>query len=401
MFCIGVCSWCSAQTISKAEYFFDTDPGPGNGTPISFTAGDPVTFTENVSTTGLSPGYHDLYIRTKTSSGHWSLFEGQRFFVDGGIIDAEYFFDGDPGIGNGTPLNVTGSNTIIQTISTAGLSDGDHYLFIRTKHDGNIWSLSDPRYFHIRVRIVKAEYFIDTDPGFGNGTPLTISTPGDIINFTPTITTPVLPDGNHYLFIRTKDILGKWSFIEPLMFTVDAALPIELFDFIAAATKDGRVKLQWTTASEVNNDFFTMEHSASAKEFTKIFQVSGAGTTTVKIHYEEFHENPDPGINYYRLKQTDFDGSFSYSKVVSADVHKVTSVYPNPIFDKWSVEFNDNGGYDQKYLEILDLTGRKIAHYKTDRLKDEFSRDGILTGTYILKIIFADARTEFLKINFR
>lgn len=402
LYVIFICTFSLsvAQTISKAEYFFDTDPGPGNGTALSFTPGNPVTFTGSISTTGLPPGYHFLFVRTKTSSGHWSLYEPRRFFIDGGIIAAEYFYDADPGIGNGTPLVVSGS-TINTTIPTTGLSDGVHYLFIRTKHDGNIWSLAEPRYLNIRTRIVQAEYFIDTDPGFGNATPLSISLPSDLITFTPTITTPgTLADGDHYLFIRTKDIVGKWSHFEPQMFTVDAALPIELSDFIATATRDGRIRLQWTTASEINNDFFTVEHAAPQTEFNELFDVPGAGMSTRKIDYEKIHENPNPGINYYRLKQTDFDGTFSYSKVVSASVNKVTSVYPNPIKDKWTIEFGD-GGADSKFLEILNLTGQKIAQYKTNQTRAEFTSEGIAGGNYILKIIFPDARTEFLKINFQ
>lgn len=393
--------FANAQTISRAEYFFDSDPGQGNGTAITFAAGDPVTFTSTISTTGLKPGYHILYIRTRTSTGKWSLFEPQKILIDGGIIKGEYFFDTDPGIGNGTPLPITPFNsTITPTISTAGLNDGVHYLFIRTRHDDKTWSLSDPQMFYIRTRIVSAEYFIDSDPGFGNGTPISISSPDDFITITPTLSTTALPNGNHYLFIRTKDILGKWSFFEPMMFTVDSALPIELTDFVATATRDGRVKLQWTTATEINNDFFTIEHSVPGMEFKWLFEVTGAGTSTRRIDYERMHENPDPGINYYRLKQTDFNGTFIYSKVVSADVYKVTSVYPNPVLDHWTVEFGNEGTH-LRVIEVLDLTGRKLASYTTQLTRIELKRDRIPPGSYVLRVISPDTKPEFLKISFQ
>jgi hypothetical protein len=390
-----------AQTITRAEYFFDTDPGQGNGTAITLTAGDPVTFSPTINTTGLKPGYHLLYLRTRSSNGKWSLFEPQEFLIDGGIIQGEYFFDTDPGIGNGTPLPTTPFNsTITPTISTAGLKDGVHFLFVRTRHDDKSWSLSDPQMFYIRTRIVQAEYFIDSDPGFGNGTAISISSPDDLITITPTLSTPALPDGIHYLFIRTKDILGKWSFFEPLTFTVDAALPIELFDFVATATKEGRVKLQWTTATEINNDFFSVEHAAPGVEFNNIFHVPGAGTTTLKTSYEELHENPYPGINYYRLKQTDFDGTSSYSKIVSADVVKTTSVYPNPVIDRWTVAFGAEGNH-KKMIEVLDLTGKKIVDYKTQLPSVELKRDGIPPGAHLLRITSPDKKPEFLKISFQ
>lgn len=397
---IFIISWCGAQTISRAEYFFDTDPGPGNGTAISFTAGNPVTFTGTISTTGLAPGYHYLFIRTKTSSGNWSLYEGRQFFIDGGIVAAEYFFDADPGIGNATPLAVSSSSTITGTISSTGISDGVHYLFIRTKHDGNIWSLAEPRYVNIRTRIVEAEYFIDTDPGFGNGTPLSISSPSDLITISPTIATPLLPNGNHYLFIRTKDISGRWSFFEPQMFTVDAALPIELYDFSATALRDGKIKLQWTTASEINNDFYSVERAAEKAEFSEIFQVQGAGTTTRSTSYEQIDQTPAPGVNYYRLKQFDFDGTYTYSNIVSAEVKIQTTVYPNPVIDQWSVILGNNS-QGWKTLEVLDLSGRILATYKTELHTLELSRAGIPAGSHMLRITSPGTKTEIVKLSFK
>jgi hypothetical protein len=188
--------------------------------------------------------------------------------LTGGSLLLNIFFDADPGLGNGTPLSITPvTSTITTSISTSALEDGEHFLFIRTRHDDNTWSLSDPQVFYIRTRIVAAEYFIDTDPGFGNGTPLAINTPSDLITISSTVSTPFLSDGNHYLFIRTKDIRGKWSHFEPQLFKVDAALPIELLEFKANVLEDSRVKLNWTTVTEINNDFFTLEHAVPEMEF--------------------------------------------------------------------------------------------------------------------------------------
>lgn len=397
-------NWSNAQNISQAEYFFDIDPGPGNGTAISFVAGDPVTFTETINTTGLEPGYHLLFVRTRTSTGHWSLYEPQQFIIDGGIIAAEYFFDVDPGLGNGTPLSITPvTSTITTSISTSALEDGEHFLFIRTRHDDNTWSLSDPQVFYIRTRIVAAEYFIDTDPGFGNGTPLAINTPSDLITISPTVSTPFLSDGNHYLFIRTKDIHGKWSHFEPQLFQVDAALPIELLEFEASVLEDSRVKLNWTTVTEINNDFFTVEHAVPGREFTEIGQIPGAGTTTTSVDYEKIHEYPQQGINYYRLKQTDFDGRFTYSKVVSVTVESAPEifVYPNPIAENWVVQFSGDLK-TSRLLELFDLRGRKLMSHTTQgEHKVELTRQGLPAGTYLLRITSSGGMIDYRKINFR
>ena len=75
------------------------------------------------------------------------------------------------------------------------------------------------------------------------------------------------------------------------------------------------VKLFWKTASEFQNNHFSIEHSLDGKQFEPIGKVPGAGTSTETHQYSYLHERPAPGYNYYRLKQIDFDGNFEYSPV--------------------------------------------------------------------------------------
>lgn len=140
-----------AQIVNNAEYFFDTDPGPGNGTPISIsTPGVSVTFPAQIPT-NLLPGFHWLGIRVKDSDGKWSLFQRKDFYVSQPGTDlpiitrAEYFFDNDPGVGGGTPLNfqTTGfsvSQTFPITVPVS-MTGGTHYLAIRVKDQAGHWSL--------------------------------------------------------------------------------------------------------------------------------------------------------------------------------------------------------------------------------------------------------------------
>lgn len=404
LLCILMTESVAAQTISKAEYFFDTDPGTGNGTPISFAAGDPVTFTSTISTTGLGPGHHFLFVRTRTSTGKWSLYEPKEFIIDGGITAAEYFFDTDPGVGNGTALAVTpGSNTITPTIPSTGLSDGDHYLFVRTKHDGNVWSLSEPRLIYIRARIIKAEYFIDTDPGFGNGTTINIAAPTDLVNVTATIPTGALADGVHYLFIRTKEILGKWSLYEPQPFTVDSALPIELIKFQAFLTQENFVQLKWSTATEINNDYFTLQHSLDGLEFEELERVQGSENSGVQQEYERFHFDPAVGPNYYRLKQTDKNGLSTLSKVVKVDVANAVGamVYPNPAAGEWFIDFRRHGNAQTRQIELYDVAGRLVFERKnSNESLVRMTREGYAGGTYVLKITTADGLIAVHKVIF-
>ena len=118
-------------------------------------------------------------------------------------------------------------------------------------------------------------------------------------------------------------------------------LPIELVYFNAHEFGGG-VRFEWETASELNNDFFTIEFSIDAVEFAELTTIDGAGTTTEPQNYRYTDFSSHAGIIYYRLKQTDYDGNFSYSEtvpVVFAEHHEAETedikfvVYPNPATD--------------------------------------------------------------------
>jgi len=113
-----------------------------------------------------------------------------------------------------------------------------------------------------------------------------------------------------------------------------SGLPIQLLVF-NAKKNDEKVDLSWSTATETNNDFFTVERSADASAFTSINVTKGSGTTTVKHDYGTVDYKPLEGISYYRLKQTDYDGKYTYSQVVPIEfgLAETTNftVYPNPV----------------------------------------------------------------------
>lgn len=112
-------------------------------------------------------------------------------------------------------------------------------------------------------------------------------------------------------------------------------LPIELLSF-TARVESNKVVLDWITASELNNDFFNVQRSRDGLLFENIAQVDGAGTTNQKQYYSLTDELPFEGRSYYRLLQVDFDGSYSFSGVVSALVTEGNEndkvwIYPNPV----------------------------------------------------------------------
>jgi hypothetical protein len=118
-------------------------------------------------------------------------------------------------------------------------------------------------------------------------------------------------------------------------------LPVQLVSFTAKLNKQSLVDLKWVTATEINNDFFSVERSIDAINFEEILQVKGAGNASRMLTYSAVDSKPLTGVSYYRLKQTDFDGTFTYSNVVSITNNAVTTnipanvnwtVFPNPAF---------------------------------------------------------------------
>lgn len=142
--------------------------------------------------------------------------------------------------------------------------------------------------------------------------------------------------------------------------STNTPLPIELIDFNAKQV-DSQVVLNWSTASELNNDFFTIERLNDKDEFNKLFTIPGKGTTAITNYYEIIDPSPLAGINYYRLMQTDLDGQFSYSKIVIVDFKEFgdpVSVYPNPTnFETLTIEVKRLQPGQQVPLQIRSALG--------------------------------------------
>lgn len=137
-------------------------------------------------------------------------------------------------------------------------------------------------------------------------------------------------------------------------------LPIELSYFVVSQ-EDGDVLFTWETASETNNDFFTIERSVDGIVFNEIARVDGAGTTTLNTMYDYSIPVDFSGINYFRLKQTDFNGDYAYSavqtiSVIDGPVH----VYPMPATDYIVIE----GDYCS--VKFADQQGRIHVPLRTD-----------------------------------
>src|SRR5690606_25834034 len=177
--------------IVEAEYYFNTDPGLGNGTNIDVADVASLDENFNIPTSGLPIGTHRMFLRVKNSDNFWSLYANKTFRVSDNpdtnmfdIVEAEYYFNTDPGLGNGTNIDVADVVSLDEnfSIATSSLAIGTHRMFMRVKNSNNSWSMYDNKTFRVfdvpeinNASIVAAEYFIDVDPGFGSATALSVS----------------------------------------------------------------------------------------------------------------------------------------------------------------------------------------------------------------------------------
>jgi hypothetical protein len=180
-------------------------------------------------------------------------------------------------------------------------------------------------------------------------------------------------------------------------------LPVELITFSAKRIND-EVKLNWTTATELNNDYFIVERSLDGISFQEIKQLKAYGNSNKQIHYTVNDDNPSEEILYYRLKQTDFNGKLYYSDVISidADNSKATigNIAPNPTASSVSFDFYTPVNGELNY-EIMDLTGRvlisKSQLLEAGHLKINILMNELPNGIYFLKATFD--KTSLVSVN--
>ena len=169
-------------------------------------------------------------------------------------------------------------------------------------------------------------------------------------------------------------------------------VPVELTSFTASVTGND-VKLLWVTASELNNSGFSIERKYSNTEFMEVGFVPGFGTTTEPKSYSFSDQNLRNGIYSYRLKQIDFDGTFTYFnevEVIAPASFSLDQNYPNPFNPSTRISFSL--AVDSKVsLKIFDVLGQEVASLVNKDLTQgvhtyEFNATGINSGVYFYKI---------------
>jgi len=158
-----------------------------------------------------------------------------------------------------------------------------------------------------------------------------------------------------------------------------AVLPITLSEFTAVASGANQATLDWKTESEINNSHFDIEHSADGKEWIPVGKVDGNGTTTLEHEYSFIHNNAISGINYYRLKQVDYDGFAEWSDIRAVQISSANvAFWPNPTSDVLYIAASEG------IAELYSVSG-KLVH--TSVLPTGgIDVSSLSKGTYLLRI---------------
>jgi hypothetical protein len=155
--------------------------------------------------------------------------------------------------------------------------------------------------------------------------------------------------------------------------TRENPLPVKLLSF-DAQLNNNIVDLTWQTATEINNDYFTLEKSKDGFTWIAFAEQNGAGNSNTLLNYADVDINPYTGVSYYRLKQTDYNGDYAYSNIISINnLDEIISVYPNPVKDI----LNINNLNETHIVKVFAIDGRIIFEGNTPSLNTNNWSNGI------------------------
>ena len=184
-----------------------------------------------------------------------------------------------------------------------------------------------------------------------------------------------------------------WSEFTLASTTVENTLPVELIDFKALYNKpDNGVDLLWTTASETNSDYFQVERSINGTDWYKVVTVKASGFSTTVLNYTSFDPSPNKGINYYRLKEVDFNGAEYYSQIEAVEVEQTNlsvKAQPNPFSNRLLLSFYSERAQPVNLI-IRNIFGQIMLNVNLDSKagNNEFNIETSLvsSGTYIAEV---------------
>ncbi len=378
--------------IVKIEYFFDTDPGYGNGIPLDFTPGSEIMIDEPIPVNSLEEGIHIFYIRVCDDEGNWSQTLNQIFLKTQlqsdspyNITRVEYFFDTDPGFGNGSTAEFNSSSHIVVDNIWAEdfLDDGVHMLYVRAMDEFGQWSQTFQRLFlktHLEsdvLNVEEVEYFFDDDPGTGKGTKIEIS-PGERLTIDQVIPVEDLSDGLHRFNVRCRFSDNNWGQLYHRGFIKYSGYDIVKVEYYF--DEDPGVG-NATDLPVTPADMVIIDEVLPIQSLT-----SGSHTLNVRALSET-----DKWSDVFTATITVFGGV----GIDDASVNRAfVSVYPNPT--KGALTLEANSADTPLSFQLVSLSGAVLMNRKvlTESITT-LDLSSYANGTYILRFWYKDeVRTQ-------
>ena len=317
-------------------------------------------------------------------------------------LDGSYYWTGedtdtgvDPtGILTLNPLVVTGFTLDIDVLLGLGRPNDfrfepDDELLFQYNMDGGGWVTFAAFYgSNDGLPASTGNLVQDTDlnGAYNAGAPEINSSAMQNFNFT----IPATGNSVQVRFIMGQDGGTEETIIDNIRINGTPALPIELTEFSVKKMEEDKVKINWQTASEENNEYFSVQRSSDGFSWEDISRINGAGNSTFTIDYSIVDEKPFSGVSYYRLKQVDFNGDFEFSNIKSVRLELPNSrysIYPNPTF---SNQINIKIPNDNTEIQILDASGKVILQKIIDKGISKISLHEFHSGIYFVKFIHVE-----------
>ncbi|HEY6505959.1 MAG TPA: T9SS type A sorting domain-containing protein, partial [Chitinophagaceae bacterium] len=220
----------------------------------------------------------------------------------------------------------------------------------------------------------------------GNGNFVLSNTTGSFINIHN-----LQPNSTYHFAILEYNGFNQPLYLSPaatFSATTSFALPVKLVKW-EAIPANGKIKLQWTTSSEINVGHFVIERSANAVHYSPVATVQATGNSNAEVNYSKEDANPLPGKSYYRLKIVDVDGKTEYSPVrtVIMSATPVIKLAANPVQDKVELIASAISGESKKEWQIINISGQVLAKGIVANGRTEINVSGLRPGHYWIKLV--------------
>ncbi|KQS27643.1 hypothetical protein ASG33_14480 [Dyadobacter sp. Leaf189] len=200
---------------------------------------------------------------------------------------------------------------------------------------------------------------------------------------------------------RALSTAGQITLNSNTISNADVSLPVTLVSFTVRKGENANAELQWSTTSEVNSDYFEVQHSLLGKAWTKLAIVKSHGESTAFMSYSFSDLSVRSGDNLYRLKMVDKDGTFAYSSIRSLNVESGSKIvlYPNPAISSLTLLTADIGHIQG--VQFFNTAGKLVldrTHSEVADTTSEFNINHLPNGLYIVKVSFENGKTENARI---